>query len=842
MRKETKKNVKYCNFFKNPLSYTNYHYWYTIQKSDAPNAYFCLINQKSKIKNGMNTSFLKRQSTWVGILLAGLVVIAICFISGVFRFNAENYLPLLKYSASKDTVTGYNLEFENVFHNGTPKGWILWGYPSSYKMQVDSVVKRSGKFALRVEPKDESRTRHFGCPVRSIPAIYAGKNITLKAFMRSEGVDQPIGLMLRIDDDWEVLEFDNMMEKGITGGDDWEEYSVTLPLPDRAKTIYIGAILFGKGKLWIDGFQLLIDDRDISFAKLKPEKIYLAEKDSEFDKGSKISIESYSQQTVTNLEWLGRIWGFLKYYHPAVATGDYNWDAELFRIMPTIVNVQNTDDRNEIFVEWIDRLGKLKPEKNKKKAVDTLEIKSLPDFTWMENPELGKTLSQKLKAVKDATRSAEHYYVGIGSLVFKNEKPYKDMKYYDDSGMRLLALFRYWNMIEYFFPNKYLMDKNWNTVLGEFIPVFLDGNKELDYKLALLQLAAHVNDTHASIKIMRVDDKLNQWKGLNFAFYKSKCYFSERIGEYFFRIKYEIWFVEGKAVVTGIPNNDMKQSSALKNGDIITHIDGKTVEEIVEEKKPYYPASNQAVQLRNIANDLLRTNYESISIQIIRNGIPQAYTIDCSDTRYLSNGNDTKVSHRLLSPDIGYIWTETLTSDSIPSIMEKFKDTKGIIIDFRCMTQDHFSIASILNSYLTSRTAEYMKFTKGSIEQPGMFTFTEPYKIENNDIKQRYNGKVVIIVNEQTQHYNEMQVMAFQTSPQVTVIGSTTAAAVGYGSNIMLPGNVQTVISGNGIYYHDGRETQRVGIALDMEVKPTIRGILEGRDELLEKAIEIIQD
>jgi C-terminal processing protease CtpA/Prc len=48
-------------------------------------------------------------------------------------------------------------------------------------------------------------------------------------------------------------------------------------------------------------------------------------------------------------------------------------------------------------------------------------------------------------------------------------------------------------------------------------------------------------------------------------------------------------------------------------------------------------------------------------------------------------------------------------------------------------------------------------------------------------------------------------------------------------------------ISGIGVYYLDGRETQRIGIVPDIEVKPTIKGIREGRDELLEKAIEIIR-
>ncbi|WP_206367765.1 hypothetical protein [Sphingobacterium chungjuense] len=50
------------------------------------------------------------------------------------------------------------------------------------------------------------------------------------------------------------------------------------------------------------------------------------------------------------------------------------------------------------------------------------------------------------------------------------------------------------------------------------------------------------------------------------------------------------------------------------------------------------------------------------------------------------------------------------------------------------------------------------------------------------------------------------------------------------------------MISGIGVYYPDGTETQRVGVAPDIEVKPTIDGIKAGRDELLEKAIELIKN
>ena len=57
----------------------------------------------------------------------------------------------------------------------------------------------------------------------------------------------------------------------------------------------------------------------------------------------------------------------------------------------------------------------------------------------------------------------------------------------------------------------------------------------------------------------------------------------------------------------------------------------------------------------------------------------------------------------------------------------------------------------------------------------------------------------------------------------------------------MLPGNRVTRISGIGVYYPDGRETQRVGIVPDVAVQPTLRGIREGRDEVLERAVHLIE-
>ena len=75
-----------------------------------------------------------------------------------------------------------------------------------------------------------------------------------------------------------------------------------------------------------------------------------------------------------------------------------------------------------------------------------------------------------------------------------------------------------------------------------------------------------------------------------------------------------------------------------------------------------------------------------------------------------------------------------------------------------------------------------------------------------------------------------------------TTIGSQTAGADGNVSLVRLPGGISSYFSGIGVYYPDGTETQKVGVRIDVTVRPTIAGIQAGRDEVLEKALEYLND
>ena len=101
------------------------------------------------------------------------------------------------------------------------------------------------------------------------------------------------------------------------------------------------------------------------------------DRDHEFDTGSKIELPTggLTPQQIENLATLGRVWGFLKYHHPQVTSGQLHWDYELFRVMPALLAAANRDAANDALAQWIDRLGELAPGPNPPLADTALHLR-----------------------------------------------------------------------------------------------------------------------------------------------------------------------------------------------------------------------------------------------------------------------------------------------------------------------------------------------------------------------------------------------------------------------------------------------------------------------------------
>ena len=538
--------------------------------------------------------------------------------------------------------------------------------------------------------------------------------------------------------------------------------------------------------------------------------------DHEFDAGSPIAAQALTSTQVENLALLGRVWGFVKYHHPRVVDGSRNWDYELFRAVPEVLAAADRQAAAAVILAWIDKLGPI-PGCNPC-AQSPVDAHLQPRIAWIEDQALlGSALSGRLSGIhQNRTTAPAQRYVGflpVGNPRFDQEAFYANHSE-PDAGFRLLALFRLWNIIEYWFPYRDVIGGDWDAVLREFIPQMLRPIGGDAYRQTLLRLFARINDTHANIwSDLRVQPPLG-----------------DQTAPFFLR------FIEGKLVIASYAHED-GLGSGLQRGDVIERIDGLSVESLVDSLRPFYPASNEAARLRDIARKVTRGTGPVLlegtgaggpfSKVVLRVRVADLWsTVDHHDL------TSTQV-FKMLSDDVAYLKISTAKSPDIAGYLAQAANASVLVVDCRGYPSDNLVYS--LGGHLTANPVPFARITVADPANPGAFVWKDP--LSQVPRTPTFKGKIVILVDESTQSAAEWLAMALRAAPNAIVMGSTTAAADGNVSGIPLPGGVQGLISGIGIFYPDRSPTQRVGIVPDVVMEPTIAGTRGTGESVLSRAI-----
>jgi carboxyl-terminal processing protease len=520
---------------------------------------------------------------------------------------------------------------------------------------------------------------------------------------------------------------------------------------------------------------------------------------------------------------LGKVWGLLKYYHPEVAKGEIDWDAVLIAAIPAVKAAQDYDSFNQEIDDLIVEAGDVAV-KDYNPGTPAHPNEAL--FKWIKDSTVfNSPVRKKLKLVQKKHIPAENYYVGAldgaGNTTYYNEKKY-EYPYIPGENFRLLALFRYWNIIQYFFPYKKDIGEDWEGVLEEFIPRLIEAKTFFSYHMVMKELTVRINDSHGVA---------------------SSPVLSYYFGYYY--VPVEIGFIEGKTIVTRVYPELMEvpgNIGDLRVGDIILKYKSTDIDTFREIMRKYAEGSNDPTKERSINEFVRRGNTQQLSYTLLRDG----QTVEVSITGYYFSiirdawlaANNQLEKWKILPGNIGYVHMGILEGSDVDTAMTELMNTQAIIFDLR--NYPNFS-PKLISRYLNPEPGEFVKFKIPDLDYPGEFYFTD-ISTTGTYNPDYYRGRVVLLVNEQTQSRAEYSCMALKTAPDATLIGSQTAGADGNVSYIYLPGNIITYFSGLGVYYPDGSPTQRIGIVPDIEVHPTVPGIQSGRDEVLESAIQFIEN
>lgn len=706
-------------------------------------------------------------------------------------------------------------DFETT--DSLPPQWAVINESGAFRVRTVEGVASSGRRSLLLERHTVGGV-HSALAVSQIPVDFNGNQVEVSGYIKTENAQAGLfGLYLKVEGDPAWTQTEVMRDAKAGGTADWKKFTLTASLKKGARDIYLGVYHAGSGKVWADDLEVRIDGKPLPAVPrlaLSP-----ARQDTAFSMRTGIRLDTLTPVKADNLVRLGKVWGFLKYYHPAVAAGKYNWDAELFRVLPALLHSADRQAANNVMEKWVEGLPPVAPD-TAMKGIPPM-VKLPPDLGWLADTTLlGSALSGKLDVIRKAKREDAHYYVGLqstGNASFNNELRYSYISPADD-GFRLLALFRYWNYVQYYFPYRHLIGEDWHGVLARFVPVFAKAEDAASYQLAVLQLMTTIQDSHVQLQgnTMAMDRSLG-----------------------FHRIYADIRHVEGRPTVVRPPV--AVQGDALKRGDVILQVNGTPVETLRKWWEPYLPASNDSHRSYAFAAELLRGKDSLFTLEVDRNG--QRKTLQLVYGQAASRHPDNRLPlpekpWKLLPGNIGYMYLRTLRKADIPEMMKQFFSTRGIVIDLRGYPYEmyHHDICS----YLTVRAVPFHRSYGASVREPGQFSYLHVKPVGGGN-RYPYRGKVIVLVNEETQSRGEFFAMAFKAIPGVTIMGGPTAGTDGTVTDFYLPGGLKTRFTGDGICWPDGTESQRTGIVPDVPVRLTRKGVMEGTDELLEAALQRMQ-
>ena len=298
-------------------------------------------------------------------------------------------------------------------------------------------------------------------------------------------------------------------------------------------------------------------------------------------------------------------------------------------------------------------------------------------------------------------------------------------------------------------------------------------------------------------------------------------------------------YVEDKTIVYKVLNDSFK--TQLQPGDEIVKVDNKNANSIRKWFAQYIGASNDASLQRDITEYVLAgTNGSKLNLTYKHNGIVKTTELYRTLNRYMYNAPLTTgdTIWKKINGNIGYVDFGRVQVKQLDSMFNDFKNTKAIIIDDRTYPQG--TVWTMVN-YLT--TKPFVAGAKGITiiaDNPDPLIETKQYSLWQIPVTPvtQYKGELIILVNEETQSQAEYSCMVLQAAfKNTTIIGSQTAGADGDVTGIKFPGGISTAFSGHGVLYPEGKVTQGIGIVPDIKISPTIKGIKEGRDEVLDRAI-----
>lgn len=555
-------------------------------------------------------------------------------------------------------------------------------------------------------------------------------------------------------------------------------------------------------------------------------------------------------QKIENLKTFSKIYGYIKYFHPSDEAFTLDWDKFSIYAANEVLKCET----NEAFVKTIDSLfspiapsirfsnynGDTLINKNSNNSDDLGE-----QFWFHQGVGYGMSMngpyySQRIIATSENDSISfrpkygettnvsinENQYLSIPLVVHVNEagtipKSRKkelanlitnlnNYKIEESSiSFRLGNIINTYNVFQHFFPYFDVLKLDWgNELENALIRSFKDSSLK-DHLITLRKFTSHLKDGHISINA----------KGVREGVF-TPSFFWEWVGD--------------KLIISDVWKDDLD----LETGDEIIKINGIDSKEYFEEIDSMISAGtlgwlhNRSEQLSLLGEQGSKITIETNSkiIEVTRDQEPYSNSKSYNPYKKIDEG-------------IHYINLSILDVETFNYLVPELEKSTGLIFDLRGYPNGNGEIIThLMKTGDTTEAWMYIpKIVYPDHQKPKSYLTANWKGFFEPQLPYLGDKKVVVITDGKAISYAESLMGFVKGYKLATIVGQPTAGTNGNYNTFILPGEITINWTGMKVVKHDGSQLFGIGILPDVYIQKTVQGIKEGKDEFLEKAIELVQ-
>lgn len=738
-----------------------------------------------------------------------------------------------------------NQDFEQGEPGQLPTGWAFPAVSkeAGYDAKLTEDNPKSGKRCALLTGGPGSAQKGFGNLMQKIEAApYRDKRIRFRAAVRTE-VSEPgarAQLWFRVNQKNNQMGFfDNMDDRPIVASG-WQYYEIIGDVDDKAESIYVGLLLMGKARAWID---------DASFEVLGKVEAPVVE-----------SPRALTSRGTDNLIAFTKLLGYVRHFHPSDEAAAIDWTRftiEGVRAIESATNAAELAQKLESLFKPIAPTVRVFPTGKRPQApselsppaanAQTLKITRWHHLGFGTGTQQSIYRSQRIKEAAPAGQipasfldPREPFYAdlagGVSCLVpvalFADDKgtlPHASLTGTtskaseqpafrasgNDRATRLATIALAWNIFEHFYPYFDVVKTDWNRALRDALSAAATDPDERAFLKTLQLLVAQLKDGHG-----------NAYGAGSMGFHSPPVLTG---------------WVEDRLTVIHV---DASGTGGLKPGDVILKVDGKPVAEMVSEKERLISgATPQWIRYRLMQAILLGAEGSELTLEAER---PSGEKYTAKVTRsvgfekfaqedYLSESGLPKIHE--VKPGIFYINIDRIKDEDFQKALPQLEQAKGIVFDLR----GYPKVSPMIIAHLIDKPVTSARWNVPVITRPGREHMT--YQFSNWPVAPkapRLKAKVAFITDGRAISYAETFLGIIENYKIGEIVGGPTAGTNGNINPLLLPGGYRVVWTGMKVLKHDGSQHHGIGIKPTVPVSRTLRGVAEGRDELVERAVEIV--